>query len=1081
MIGKISGLTELAAGGFGLNAIIDSAVNAGESVYQLSTKLGIGASEAIHLSRILKITGGDSESFAGAMTRLDKNFSESSKGGEKTRAVLSAFGVSLTDNSGKLLPLNQQLAELSRGYKLAEANGVQQEFVMNTLGVRGMALVKTLKDYDEAAQNASKVKGVGLDPQQMHQLKQELDIVKMETGQLGMAFTGALAPIAQEIFPPIMSGLSNTATFLAENKSGVIALTKATLEIVVAYKTIKALSLVGGKIGNAWQTAAAQANASMAATGTATAKLTAAQEKAITRAVADSNKGYAQMTAAAIKSAHAQGLAGQELADFIGKTHVQMSETAAKMATSIRNSMTATYLQGSVAATEYAEIANKSLTSTSVVAAETSAVKTAVITESAETCTAVVAESSAAQVKSIATVGEAAVISGREAIAANETIAATARVATVAERELAVATTITGNAAVVAGEKAVGAMAVARVAATELLASVYALAGGWLGVAIAATYAMYQLHGYMRDEEELEAAEARAKKHAPRGSLVYSRTEWVLGPKQTDVVFNDAVGEQREQQTKSSYWNSYVDQAKERGEWEQQRAEADEIKRKTQEIMSSFGNGGNITGIKTGGSVLGRKSEAEKEFEKLGGAANRINEEILKEYNSFNDSKIDAVNRWYDDEKRKLDESKSGNTAYNAALTQLNAVKNEKLRKANAEMLSASTNIWLDAARDMRSFNNLISTAGLDGPTKDLLEMQNRYNDALAETEAKYKRLSVTFMNMDKKSQIQFIEANPGITVNDDGTLNYTKRFASEQLALKENYELQLKKYHADEKQYEYDLDQVMQSRSLSQLATFLKSKEANEARYRAGQTAAMSEYTDLWEKANHTIYDDAATLMGDIYSGLENVFERFAHGTASAADVFKGFANSVIDSLIKIQAQAAAASITSGIGGLFAGGIQLNGARPAGVLGPTDANGGFYKKSRGGPIFGPGTGTSDSIWARVSNGEYVIQSASVQKYGRGIFDSINEGKWPAFAMGGLVTTGATLDSLSSNRVVSTSGTRSSAPNVQINIVNNTGSEIEAETTNVRMDGENVVCDMVLNKIIRNPVFAKNMRMAMGV
>ncbi|MGW4505687.1 phage tail tape measure protein [Streptomyces sp. NPDC004436] len=46
-----------------------------------------------------------------------------------------------------------------------------------------------------------------------------------------------------------------------------------------------------------------------------------------------------------------------------------------------------------------------------------------------------------------------------------------------------------------------------------------------------------------------------------------------------------------------------------------------------------------------------------------------------------------------------------------------------------------------------------------------------------------------------------------------------------------------------------------------------------------------------------------------------------------------------------------------------------------------------------GGAVRGPGTGTSDSILARVSNGEYVIKAASVRRYGVAMFDQLNAGR----------------------------------------------------------------------------------------
>ena len=54
-----------------------------------------------------------------------------------------------------------------------------------------------------------------------------------------------------------------------------------------------------------------------------------------------------------------------------------------------------------------------------------------------------------------------------------------------------------------------------------------------------------------------------------------------------------------------------------------------------------------------------------------------------------------------------------------------------------------------------------------------------------------------------------------------------------------------------------------------------------------------------------------------------------------------------------------------------------------------------------GGLITGPGTGTSDSILARLSNGEYVMTAESVRMFGTGMLDQMNAGLLPAFAMGG--------------------------------------------------------------------------------
>lgn len=78
----------------------------------------------------------------------------------------------------------------------------------------------------------------------------------------------------------------------------------------------------------------------------------------------------------------------------------------------------------------------------------------------------------------------------------------------------------------------------------------------------------------------------------------------------------------------------------------------------------------------------------------------------------------------------------------------------------------------------------------------------------------------------------------------------------------------------------------------------------------------------------------------------------------------------------------------------------------------PKAATGGLYtgaafRYADGGPVRGPGTGTSDDVPAPwLSNGEFVMKTAAVQKYGERFMQSVNDGefKGAGYAKGGKVT-----------------------------------------------------------------------------
>ncbi|MFJ6846410.1 phage tail tape measure protein [Streptomyces griseoluteus] len=81
--------------------------------------------------------------------------------------------------------------------------------------------------------------------------------------------------------------------------------------------------------------------------------------------------------------------------------------------------------------------------------------------------------------------------------------------------------------------------------------------------------------------------------------------------------------------------------------------------------------------------------------------------------------------------------------------------------------------------------------------------------------------------------------------------------------------------------------------------------------------------------------------------------------------------------------------------------GPQVPGMKRDGGLISRYADGGAVQYiPAGGAVTGPGTGTSDSIPALISNGEYVIKAASVRKYGVAMFDRLNAGR---YASGGML------------------------------------------------------------------------------
>lgn len=183
-------------------------------------------------------------------------------------------------------------------------------------------------------------------------------------------------------------------------------------------------------------------------------------------------------------------------------------------------------------------------------------------------------------------------------------------------------------------------------------------------------------------------------------------------------------------------------------------------------------------------------------------------------------------------------------------------------------------------------------------------------------------------------------------------------------------------------------------------------------------------------------------SLLGSILQdGLAKSLTDIANGTKSIGGAFKNLGSTIVRELqaaaiknavnaMVSYVQTAFASIAATSGGAGGGGGGLGGLIKIGAglaasyfggagsvktlapiaplsAGATPAMASLAPLGRfakGGAIRGPGTGTSDSIPALLSNGEFVLRAEAVKRIGINALDRLNDGRGVArFAAGGLV------------------------------------------------------------------------------
>ena len=205
--------------GAGLFNLTKGAMQAGENFYRLTKRLHASAAEAGQLNRTFQLAGMDVMNVIPLIARLDKQVELAGESGNDTTKAMERFGISIQDQAGNLLPLNEQLAQLAKGYAYAIEMGQEEAYTAEVLGARGAALIPLLEQYDDLMQVAASVKTTGLlNPEESHKTWLQWKAMEMEMSQLKSAFGTALLPLASEIMPSVTDSFREMVQVIQDNK-----------------------------------------------------------------------------------------------------------------------------------------------------------------------------------------------------------------------------------------------------------------------------------------------------------------------------------------------------------------------------------------------------------------------------------------------------------------------------------------------------------------------------------------------------------------------------------------------------------------------------------------------------------------------------------------------------------------------------------------------------------------------------------------------------------------------------------------------------------------------------------------------
>lgn len=243
------------------------------------------------------------------------------------------------------------------------------------------------------------------------------------------------------------------------------------------------------------------------------------------------------------------------------------------------------------------------------------------------------------------------------------------------------------------------------------------------------------------------------------------------------------------------------------------------------------------------------------------------------------------------------------------------------------------------------------------------------------------------------------------------------------------------------------------------------KINKALNEKLRSNNITASEAFETGWQRAVNNfktlseIIEQAGSDMANaLQNGISGFIQDAIKNVTNLKDAWINFSHSMRDAFVKaiaemIVAEMKLTSVKNIIGGAlgFVGGLFGIGGGSA-VSEP-------IRVAAGGLVTGAGTGTSDDIFAKLSNGEFVVNALMTQKF-RPLLEAINSNKIPRFAKGGIA--GGSAGSASGQY-----GAGNQEMNIQINNI------FDAANVFMRglMSNRNTVLNMIADEAQKNVRF----------
>ena len=317
-----------------------------------------------------------------------------------------------------------------------------------------------------------------------------------------------------------------------------------------------------------------------------------------------------------------------------------------------------------------------------------------------------------------------------------------------------------------------------------------------------------------------------------------------------------------------------------------------------------------------GGSSSATADKQAQYYKQMLGQARQTSKQIDDAYAQSTMTQEELIDRKYQKEYAKLEESKQWNSNYAKDKEKLDTLYAQDRLKAIEADAQKERQIREKAQTMGQELKSDVSPLSTSASQQALAKMEMEYEKTITSIQSKWQGYSNDFAAMTEKQKQVFLKAldDEGVAyeVMENGRLSFAKAIHQQEQAEFEKLMDNETAYFAQAKDIQADLEEAKNQASMEKLEAVLSDSNAIRLNDYEAQKSMMETYQEAFLAAHATTAQMVASLYSTAFSGLSTAMTDFIMGTKSLSSAFTALGKSMIQVVVEFYAKQLAGMLTN-------------------------------------------------------------------------------------------------------------------------------------------------------------------------